>query len=185
MNTNNHKRISKFLSLVLRHKPEKIGITLDKAGWTPVTELLTQINKSGLSVDFEILKEVVANNPKKRFSFNESLELIRANQGHSVQVDLGYESQVPPTILYHGTTIRFQEAIRAEGLKKMSRHHVHLSEELDTATSVGKRHGKLLMLEVLADQMHRDGHSFFKSQNGVWLTDHVPAKYLEFVSISD
>lgn len=178
MKTNNHKRISKFLSLVLRHKPEKIGITLDEAGWTPVADLLTQLNKSGLTIDFEILEEVVANNPKKRFSFNESSELIRANQGHSVQVDLGYEPQLPPTILYHGTTIRFQEAILAGGLKKMSRHHVHLSDQLETATAVGKRHGKLMMLEVLAGQMYKDGYPFFKSQNGVWLTDHVPAKYL-------
>jgi len=177
-NIKNERRISKFLSLVLRHRPEKIGITLDEAGWTPVTDLLTKINESGLSLDLETLKMVVANNQKQRFSFDERMEKIRANQGHSLDVNLGYKTQVPPTILYHGTTIRFKEAILSEGLKKMNRHHVHLSESISTANAVGTRHGKLMLLEVLAAEMQSDGFSFFQSENGVWLTDHVPSKYL-------
>ena len=177
-NINNERRISKFLSLVLRHRPEKIGITLDEAGWTPVTDLLAKINYSGLTIDLETLKAVVKNNQKQRFSFDETMENIRANQGHSVKVNLGYQAKIPPNILYHGTTIRFRTSILSEGLKKMNRHHVHLSANTTTATSVGIRHGKLMLLEVLAGDMQSDGFTFFESENGVWLTDHVPVKYL-------
>ncbi len=181
-NIKHERRISKFLSLVLRHQPEKIGISLDEAGWTQITDLLTKINESGLSLDLETLKSVVANNQKQRFSFDEKMEKIRANQGHSVNVNLGYQAQIPPNILYHGTATRFKASILSEGLKKMNRHHVHLSESIKTASAVGTRHGKLILLKVLSDEMQRDGFSFYQSENGVWLTDHVPAKYLREVA---
>lgn len=172
-------RISKFLSLVLRHKPEEIGIELDENGWTDVTMLIEKVNKAGIALTFEILKHVVDTNAKKRYSFNESFDKIRANQGHSVEIDLGYTPQVPPEILYHGTGEKFIGSILEKGLLKQNRHHVHLSADVETAFMVGQRHGKPFVFEVLAGQMHRDNFQFFLSANGVWLTDFVPVKYLK------
>jgi putative RNA 2'-phosphotransferase len=175
---NDNTRISKFLSLVLRHKPETIGLTLDKAGWTPVAELLQACERHGFPISPEELQTAVALNDKKRFSFNEDGTLIRANQGHSVEVELGYQPLEPPEILYHGTTERFSPSILEKGLLKGKRHHVHLSPDVTTATKVGARRGKPVILQVKSGEMYRDGYTFYQSANGVWLTDHVPTSYL-------
>lgn len=178
LNENETKRISKFLSLVLRHKSETIGITLDKNGWTPVTDLIEKLGTAGTSIDFSILKHVVDTNTKKRFAFNDTFDKIRASQGHSITIELGYEQQVPPEILYHGTAAQHIESILSTGLNKGSRHQVHLSADTTTAFNVGKRHGKPVILEVAAGKMHKDGFAFFVSENNVWLTDNVPPVYL-------
>lgn len=171
-------RISKLLSLVLRHKPEAIGITLDENGWTNVDVLLNKINDSGIFINADILSHVVETNAKKRFAFNNTLDKIRANQGHSIEVELGYTAKQPPTILYHGTADRFVPQIQQTGLLKMNRQHVHLSADIETAQRVGQRHGKPMVLEILAEQMFSDKFEFYMSDNGVWLTDHVPVKFL-------
>ncbi|WP_019988798.1 RNA 2'-phosphotransferase [Rudanella lutea] len=171
-------RVSKFLSLVLRHKPEEIGITLDENGWTDVPTLLVKLAAKGHRITHEQLRFIVETNNKKRFAFNENETRIRANQGHSVEVDLGYVQKQPPNFLFHGTATRFLDAILAEGLKKMDRHHVHLSVDEQTAYKVGSRHGKPVILTVKAGEMVADGHVFYQSENGVWLTDHVPTAYL-------
>ena len=176
----NTKRISKFLSLVLRHQPQKIGLNLDGQGWANVQDLLEKCNNTGLKIDMPTLSYVVANNDKKRFSFNQDCTKIRANQGHSIQVNLGYQATQPPVILYHGTATRFTNSIRREGLKKRNRHHVHLSADIDTAKKVGSRHGVPVILEIDTIGMTNDGHEFFVSENGVWLTDHIPTKYIKF-----
>jgi putative RNA 2'-phosphotransferase len=175
--------LSKFLSLVLRHKPDTIGLTLDPNGWADVTQLLEKLNAAGMQADFAVLEHVVATNAKKRFAFNEAKDKIRASQGHSVEIDLGYQPQQPPDVLYHGTAVQHAESIRATGLEKRSRQHVHLSADVQTATTVGQRHGKLHLFNVLAGQMHADGFEFYISENGVWLTDSVPAKYLTDYSL--
>ena len=177
-----NKYISKFLSIVLRHNTEKIGLKLNKNGWANVEELLAKSKKIHPSLDFDLLKEVVDTNDKKRFAFNEDYTKIRANQGHSVKVDLQYVAKQPPEFLYHGTAPKFIEAIKEKGLLKMNRHHVHCSEERDTATKVGARRGKPIILAIRAGAMHTDGIEFFQSNNGVWLTDNVPPEYIEFKS---
>ncbi len=172
-------RISKFLSLILRHQPERVGVTLDGAGWAGVTELLDAVNRNGVSLTLEQLKHVVATNDKRRFAFSEDGQRIRASQGHSVEVDLRYEPQTPPEFLFHGTPERFLVSIRATGLNKGQRHHVHLSPDPQTATKVGQRRGRPVVLRVRAGEMHRHGHRFCRSANGVWLVDHVPARFIE------
>jgi putative RNA 2'-phosphotransferase len=172
-------RLSKFLSLVLRHDPGTIGITLDPNGWVPVDELLSAAARKGKSITREQLDEVVATNDKKRFAFSEDGTRIRASQGHSVEVDLALDPVEPPEHLFHGTATRSVESIRAEGLVRQSRQHVHLSPDEETAIRVGQRHGKPVVLIVRSGQMHRDGHAFYRSDNGVWLTASVPPEYLE------
>jgi putative RNA 2'-phosphotransferase len=172
-------RISKFLSMVLRHKPENVGIVLDENGWTDVRVLLRQLNAHGQDVSLDVLKHVVDTNEKKRFAFNEDFSRIRANQGHSVAVSLDYAPQEPPAALYHGTAEGFVASILATGLNKRSRHHVHLSTDITTATAVGQRQGKPVVFVVSAGEMHKAGFEFFVSDNHVWLTDHVPAAYLK------
>ncbi|MBD2700218.1 RNA 2'-phosphotransferase [Spirosoma sp. BT702] len=172
------QRISKLLSLVLRHKPEKIGVTLDKNGWTDVDTLLIKLAGNGFRVDRDQLRYIVETNNKKRFAFSPDEKRIRANQGHSIQVDLGYTEKQPPQHLYHGTATRFLDIILTEGLKKMNRHHVHLSSEEQTAHTVGSRHGKPIVLTIKAGEMKANGHVFYQSENGVWLTDSVPASYI-------
>ncbi len=174
-------KISKFLSLVLRHEPERIGIALDAAGWTSVNELLAACRAHGNSISLEQLQEVVADNDKKRFSFSEDGSLIRASQGHSVEVELGYETAIPPAKLFHGTAERFLASIKEQGLLKRQRHHVHLSADIETATNVGQRHGKPAVLQVESEKMQQDGFIFYLSTNGVWLTEHVPVPYLVFL----
>jgi putative RNA 2'-phosphotransferase len=171
---------SKFLSLVLRHQPEVIGLSLDAEGWVNVDELLAACREHGKEITRTILEEVVATNDKKRFAFSDDQRRIRANQGHSVDVDLNLESKSPPEFLYHGTVERFLESIRRHGLVRGKRGHVHLSPDRQTAKQVGSRRGKPVILIVAAERMHRDGHSFYLSDNGVWLTAAVPADYLRF-----
>jgi putative RNA 2'-phosphotransferase len=170
--------LSKFLSLVLRHKPEEIGITLDEQGWVPVDELLDKLNKSGHSVNFEILQYIVNTNAKKRFAFDADKLKIRASQGHSVEVELGYEAQTPPDVLYHGTGEKSVESIMQSGLEKRNRQHVHLSSDINTAINVGGRHGKPVVLVVAAGEMYRRGYQFYLSENKVWLTDAVPVVFI-------
>ncbi|MFT5801313.1 MAG: putative RNA 2'-phosphotransferase, partial [Nonlabens sp.] len=148
-------RLGKFLRYILRHKPEEIGIELDEQGWTNIPTLLEKMNDHGKSIDRETLEYIVANNNKKRYAIDSETNRIRANQGHSLSINLGYQPQQPPNILYHGTAQRFIDSIFTTGLGKRNRHHVHLSADLDTATSVGKRHGKVVILEVLAEEMYR------------------------------
>jgi putative RNA 2'-phosphotransferase len=173
-------RISKFLSLVLRHKPDEIGIELDEAGWVPVRELLEACEAHGMAFTREELHTVVATSDKQRFAFSEDKKRIRANQGHSVEVELGHAPATPPEVLYHGTPIGAVEAIRREGLKKMQRHHVHLSENIEQTLAVGARRGRAVLLKIRAGEMHREGIAFFKTPNNVWLTEAVAARYIEF-----
>lgn len=175
----NHKRISKLLSLVLRHKPDKIGVSLDPAGWADVENLLTGLQEIFPDMTRDTLEWVVAKNDKQRFRFDASGERIRASQGHSVPVDLGLEACEPPEMLLHGTVSNCLESIfKEEGLIRGERHHVHLSEDVEKAEDVGSRRGKPVLLEVASGQMHADGYSFYQSDNGVWLTEQVPVRYL-------
>ena len=171
--------ISRFLSLVLRHKPETIGIQLDQNGWVDVNELIDKSNKYGIQFDREKLDHIVATNSKKRFAFNDKLDKIRASQGHSVEIELGYKNQKPPEILFHGTSEKSVQSILNKGLEKRNRQHVHLSSDTETAISVGQRHGKPVVFEILAEKMYNDKIEFYISENGVWLTDNVPTKYLK------
>ncbi len=172
------KHISKFLSLVLRHDPAKVGITLDAAGWVEVEVLLPACAGNGKRISRESLDRVVAENDKKRFEFSPDGVRIRASQGHSVEVDLGYVPMVPPTSLFHGTATKNVSAILAEGIHRGSRHAVHLSETADTAVAVGTRHGRPVVLVVDSGAMHAAGFIFERSTNGVWLTAEVPPKFV-------
>jgi putative RNA 2'-phosphotransferase len=171
-------RLSKFLSLVLRHQPELIGIKLDEQGWVAVNELLQQAGAHGNDITPEVLNHIVGTNAKKRFAFDDTRQKIRASQGHSVEVELGYEPQTPPDVLYHGTGSKSVEAILQTGLEKRSRQHVHLSSDLETAMKVGQRHGEPVVLVVAAGEMHRLGHKFCLSENKVWLIDFVPTDFI-------
>ncbi len=180
MNEHQTQKISKFLSLVLRHQPESLGITLDPQGWTEVKALVAKMRPKFPGIDKATLDYVVENNNKKRFSYNKDQTMIRASQGHSVTVELDYAPTLPPETLYHGTVPQFLDAIRTDGLLKMSRHQVHLSRDIDTAANVGSRRGEAVILKVRAGEMHRDGFDFFVSENGVWLTETVPPGYIIF-----
>lgn len=179
MNNSRLVKISKYLSKHLRHTPEQIGITLAPGGWVSVDELLAACQKHSFPLNRLELNQVVAKNDKQRFSFDLTHTLIRANQGHSVDVDLHLEPSIPPDVLYHGTGHSAVEAILREGLCKMSRHHVHLSRDLTTAKKVGIRHGRPVVFQINAAAMHQEGYAFYCSANGVWLVDHVPPKYLQ------
>ncbi len=174
-----HIRISKFLSLVLRHRPERIDIQLDEQGWIAVDELLAAIRKHAFPISLETLREVVATNDKQRFAFSEDGTRIRASQGHSVKINLAYKPLQPPEILFHGTAKKFLPPIRQHGLVKKRRHHVHLSPDRETARKVGQRHGEPVILEIKAGEMHRAGISFYQSENGVWLVEAVAVEYLQ------
>lgn len=173
-------RLSKYLSLVLRHQPGKIGLRLDGQGWAEVDALLAGCNQAGVAIDLPTLQAVVAQNDKQRFSFSPDGTRIRANQGHSIKVDLGLAPRQPPERLYHGTAARFLEAIRLQGLLPGRRQHVHLSLDEATALKVGGRHGLAVVLTVLAGQMWSDGLPFYLSENGVWLAERAPVQYLVF-----
>jgi putative RNA 2'-phosphotransferase len=172
-------RLSKFLSLVLRHNPGAIGIALDPHGWVDIDELLAAAQRRGTALDHATLLRIVAENEKRRFALSDDGRRIRASQGHSVAVDLGLEPAAPPELLYHGTATRFLDSIRREGLRPGSRQHVHLSADHATAVQVGRRHGQPAVLAVRAGAMAAAGFSFFRSANGVWLTNRVPPEYLE------
>jgi putative RNA 2'-phosphotransferase len=174
-------KISKYLSKHLRHQPERIGIQLAPGGWVAVDELLAACKKYQFPINRTELEEVVANNDKKRFSFDSTGTLIRANQGHSVEIDLQLEPTEPPGVLYHGTGHGAVEAILQEGLRKMSRHHVHLSKDIATAKKVGARHGRPVVFEVNSAAMHEAGYTFYCSENGVWLVDSVPPEYFHSI----
>lgn len=176
--SNNDIKIGRFLSLVLRHNPSAAGVLLDPNGWADVNELLSGVAKAGKRIDKETLERIVRENSKQRYSFNEDHTKIRANQGHSVGVDVELTPAKPPQYLYHGTADRFIKAIRQEGLKKGSRQHVHLSRDRQTAVSVGRRHGNPVVLVVDAVKMEQEGHVFYRSENGVWLCTAVPANYI-------
>lgn len=169
---------SKYLSLILRHKPEAAGITLDEHGWANVGELIEGVRKSR-PFDMEMLEEIVRTDEKRRYSFNEDKTLIRANQGHSIPVDVELPVVAPPEILYHGTGEKYVSSIDQQGLLPRSRLYVHLSGDAETARKVGSRHGKPVIYEVLSGKMAEDGFTFYRSVNGVWLTKEVPPEYLK------
>ena len=168
---------SRYISLILRHKPEVIGITLDEHGWADVDALIAGVSKTH-PLDMNILKRIVAEDEKQRYSFNEDRTLIRANQGHSIPVDVELEEIIPPEILFHGTGEKYTASIDEQGLIPKSRLYVHLSEDKETAHKVGQRHGRPVIYEVKSGEMHDDGFVFYRSVNGVWLTKEVPVKYL-------
>ena len=174
-----NKKTSKFISLILRHKPETIGITLDEHGWADVTELINGINQSeGHTLNMEILEAIVCSDEKQRYSFNEDHTLIRANQGHSIPVDVDLEERTPPDILWHGTGEKYVPAIDEQDLIPKSRLYVHLSANLETARKVGSRHGRPVIYQVNCSRMVQDGFRFFLSANKVWLIKEVPVRYL-------
>ncbi len=174
----NLDKLSVFISLVLRHKPEAAGITLDEHGWARVDELLAGIHQTGRRIDRDILEEIVRTDSKSRYSFSQDKTLIRANQGHSIPVDVELKEREPPEFLYHGTAERFLDGIMREGLKPMSRLYVHLSRDGETARKVGSRHGRPVILRIASGNMHRDGGKFYLSENGVWLTKRVDREYI-------
>lgn len=174
-------RISKFLSLHLRHRPDRLGLQLEPGGWVAVDALLAACARKGVRISRAQLEEVVRTSDKQRFAFDAEGRKIRANQGHSVAVDLQLAPQAPPAVLYHGTGERAVAAILREGLRKMKRHHVHLSADVETARRVGARHGRPVVLRVDAAAMAAAGIAFFRSENGVWLVEHVPPGYLSLV----
>jgi putative RNA 2'-phosphotransferase len=177
---NPNEKISKFLSYVLRHSPDEIGLQLDAEGWASVEELIDKARSAGTILTPELIEQVVRTNDKQRFALSDDRSRIRANQGHSVKIELNLPSRQPPEYLYHGTATRFVDAIRREGLKAMSRQHVHLSIDEPTAHKVGQRHGKPIILKISAGEMWRAGQQFFLSDNGVWLTGKVELKYINF-----
>jgi putative RNA 2'-phosphotransferase len=173
-------RLSKFLSLVLRHHPECIGLSLDQGGWARVDELIAAARRADVELDLARLRAVVEHNDKQRFAFSDDGLRIRASQGHSIPVDLGLEAVAPPELLYHGTTPRFLRSIRDQGLVPGQRNHVHLSPDESTAVKVGQRHGQPVVLAIQARRMQQDGFKFYLSANGIWLTGSVPARYIVF-----
>ena len=175
---------SRFLSMILRHKPEEIGITLDEHGWANVEELIAGLAKRK-PLDMQILEEIVATDEKQRYSFNEDKTLIRANQGHSIPVDVELPVTQPPEYLYHGTGEKYMESIMKIGLIPKSRLYVHLSADYETAVKVGKRHGTPIVLLVHASDMVKDGCIYYRSVNGVWLTKEVPIQYFELASVPE
>ena len=178
MNEQQKKKTSKFLSYVLRHHPELIGLNLDENGWTNVDELITKSTNNSQGFTFEELDEIVQTNDKKRFIFNEDKTKIRANQGHSIDINLALIPQQPPEFLYHGTAQNNIGSILEKGIEKRSRQHVHLSQDKETATKVGMRHGAPIILTINTEKMFEDGIEFYLSDNDVWLTDFVDSKYI-------
>lgn len=176
----NLNHTSKFFSLILRHRPETIGLNLDPNGWAEVSELIEKLGQHGHPLDFQELKMIVETSDKQRFAFSEDFKKIRANQGHSVKVELGLPPVAPPQFLFHGTATKNIASIKSSGLHRGKRHHVHLSPDENTATQVGGRHGKAIVLKIHAGEMQRAGFIFFKSENGVWLTEEVPMRFIEF-----
>ena len=170
---------SKFLSKVLRHQPQILGLELDENGWTDIDAMLHAMAERKRPITREVLDEIVATNDKRRFSISSDGRRIRARQGHSLTVDLGLEPLAPPPELFHGTSPRSLDSIHANGLQRMGRHHVHLSPDVETARRVGGRRGRPVILRVRSGAMHAEGFVFFRSENGVWLTDHVPSAYVE------
>lgn len=174
----NIEKLSRFISFILRHKPEEIGLTLDAHGWAKVTDLINGINRSGRRIDMSVLEEIVRTDDKQRYSFNEDKTKIRANQGHSIKVDVEFKELEPPDTLYHGTARKSFDSITRHGIKPMSRQWVHMSKDYETAVQVGSRHGEPVILVVNAKKMHEAGIKFYLSENGVWLTEYIDPKYI-------
>jgi putative RNA 2'-phosphotransferase len=178
----NEKAISQYLSFILRHKPEEIGLTLDREGWANIEELISKSQPvKNVALDEEIIKNIVSNSDKKRFQISDDGKLIRAVQGHSTtSVNITLNKLIPPTYLYHGTAQRFVDSIKEQGLISKDRQYVHLTENKDTALSVGTRYGKPEILIINALEMHNSGFNFFQAENGVWLVKHVPVDFITF-----
>lgn len=176
---NKHDKLSVFISLILRHKPEVVGVHIDEQGYANVEELIQGVRKSGRALDFHMLEELVIGDKKRRYSFNATKTWIRANQGHSIAVKVPLAELEPPEFLFHGTATSSVESILRDGIQRMSRVYVHLSDNVETARQVGKRHGEPVVLRVTANQMHRDGYRFYLSENGVWQVDFVPKHYIQ------
>jgi putative RNA 2'-phosphotransferase len=183
MDQQEQKNISKRLSYVLRHRPDSVGLELENGGWVGVDDLLAALARSGKAVSRPVLERVVAENDKQRFEFSEDSLRIRARQGHSAEVDLGYQPATPPDALFHGTATHRLDSILRQGLVKGRRHHVHMSTDKETMIAVAIRHGKPVLLSIDARRMHADGHEFFVTGNHVWLTDHVPPEYLTTIPV--
>jgi putative RNA 2'-phosphotransferase len=175
-----HRKVSKFLSLVLRHQPERIGLVLDGQGWADIDAVVAQAGTHGMALTREEILHVVALSDKQRFALDDTGRRIRANQGHSIDIDLGLEPREPPPVLFHGTAEANLAAIRAEGMKAGRRQYVHLSSDAATATAVGQRHGRPIVLRVAAGRMWSAGFELYLSANGVWLTDAVPPEFIDF-----
>lgn len=175
----NLQEVSKFVALILRHKPETIGIVLDDHGYANVEELIDGVAAHYKGFNRAYLEKIVSIDEKKRYSFNQDKTLIRANQGHSIKVDIELKEQEPPEVLYHGTGGKYVKSIDKQGLRPKSRMYVHLSKDVETAKKVGQRHGTPIVYIVRAKQMYKDGYKFYLSENNVWLTNEVPNKYLE------
>jgi len=171
--------MGKFISLILRHKPETVDISLNEHGWADVSELIAGIRKSGRYIDIAMLERIVAENNKQRYSFNDDCTKIRANQGHSIPVDIELPAANPPDVLYHGTATRFLDSIREKGILRQNRQYVHLSSDIKTALDVGKRHGKAVVLPINAKKMAEDGYVFYLSVNRVWLCGDIAWKYVK------
>ncbi|HEK4597347.1 TPA: RNA 2'-phosphotransferase [Clostridioides difficile] len=172
-------KLSIFISLILRHKPETIGIKLDDYGYADVNELIEKINNTGRNINIEILEQIVKEDNKQRYSFNDDRSKIRANQGHSINVNVELRELEPPKYLYHGTATRFLDNIKNEGIIKQSRLYVHLSRDIDTAIKVGKRHGTPVILKINTGKMYENGYKFYLSENNVWLCKYIPFEYVE------
>ena len=177
----NDVKLGRFISLILRHKPETIDLKLDKNGWANVNELIKKISKSGREIDFKTLERIVNENNKKRYSFNDEKTKIRAVQGHSIKVNLELKEVIPPAILYHGTAFKNLESIKKDGIRKMNRQYVHLSMDEETSKNVATRHsGKYIILEIDTESMLKENDKFYLSENKVWLTDFVPSNFIKF-----
>lgn len=177
--SNKSDKLSVFISLILRHKPEVIGIEMDRFGYASVMRLILGIKNSGRAIDFEMLKEIVSSDEKGRYSFNEDMTKIRANQGHSINVEVPLRELEPPTFLYHGTSIESIDSIVSDGMiSSMNRLHVHLSDNTELAIKVGARHGKPVVLIIKAKEMYYNNYKFYMSENDVWLADSIPLKYV-------
>lgn len=176
-------KLGKYLSLILRHKPDVIDIELDKYGWAVIDELIEGINKTGRFINEEILDEIVETNNKKRYQYNDDHTKIRANQGHSINVNVDLQERIPPNPLYHGTALNYLDKIKQLGIKKMNRLHVHLSKDIETAKNVGKRHGQPIVLVIDTKAMVEDGYVFYFSNNGVWLCNDIDYKYIKEVIV--
>jgi putative RNA 2'-phosphotransferase len=172
-------RISKFMSLVLRHKPEEIGLKFDEYGYLSTAALINGMNQKGYKLTITDIRRIVIEDDKQRYSFNDDETKIKANQGHSVEVNLKLETVKPPNELYHGTSTRFSDSICKHGIMKQNRQYVHLSADLDTANKVGKRHGEPIIFEINSQQMYKEGYKFYLSENKVWLTDYVPTRFFK------
>lgn len=178
---NDFVKMGKYISLILRHKPEIINLKIDEHGWANVDELLKGINDSGRYISKEMLNMIVETNDKKRYQYNNDHTKIRANQGHSIRVDVELHEKVPPDVLYHGTAQEYLDKIRKSGIRKMNRLYVHLSKDMETAMRVGKRHGQPIVLIINTKAMINDGYKFYYSNNGVWLCDNIAYSYIEEV----